>query len=133
LWYKLHYKPYEVYYDNSVTLIPNIPTATGISIIVVLYFLSLWNEPLFLLVIFYILLLGFLSIRFCKETSSFRTLLFHVFSWSIFHNSFSHTHLSAHLISHVLDLFRLYTNTPNHLDISLNLLFSTHLLFHNTL
>ena len=55
------------------------------------------------------------------------------FGWSMFHDPFSYPHSSTYLISHALDPFKLYTNTPNHLNILLNSLSGTSLLFCNTL
>jgi len=55
------------------------------------------------------------------------------FGWSIFCNPFSHLHSFAYPISHTLDLFKLHTNTSNCLNISLNFLLYTLLLFCNTL
>ena len=43
----------------------------------------------------------------------------------MFHDPFSHLHSSAYLISHASNFFKLYTNTPNHLDMLLNLLLCT--------
>ena len=56
----------------------------------------------------------------CKGTGSSETFLFHIFGWSIFHNPFLYLHLSTHPISYALDLFKLYTNTSNYLDILFN-------------
>ena len=55
------------------------------------------------------------------------------FGCFVFHDSFLHLYLSAYLISHALDPFKLYTNTPNYPDILLNSLLCTPLLFCNIL
>ena len=70
---------------------------------------------------------------YCKGTGSSELFLFCIFSYSMFHNSFSHLYLSAYLISYASDFFKPYTNTPSHLDMSLNSIFCTLLLFCNTL
>ena len=62
-------------------------------------------------------LLHLLSIR---ELALPRLFSFMFFGWSIFHDLFSYLHLSAYLISHALDSFKLHTNTSNCLDISFN-------------
>ena len=66
-------------------------------------------------------------------TGSSKTFLFHFFGCSVFCDSFPHLYSSAYLIFHALDLFKLYTNTPNYPDMSLNSLLYTSLLFCNTL
>ena len=42
------------------------------------------------------------------------------FGQSIFCNSFLYLHLFSYLLFHTLDPFKLYTNTPNYLDMSFN-------------
>ena len=52
------------------------------------------------------------------------------FSYFIFHNSFSHLHLFTYLIFYILDLFKLYINTFNYLDILFSSILYTSLLQH---
>jgi len=67
----------------------------------------------------------------CRRTGSSETFIF--YSWSVFHNLFLYLHLSAHPIFYTLNPFKLYTNTSNYLNMLLNSLFHTSLLFFNTL
>ena len=45
------------------------------------------------------------------------------FGWSMIYDPFPHPHSSTYLLSYILDLFKLYTNTSNYLDMLLSSLF----------
>jgi len=69
----------------------------------------------------------------CKKTGFCETFLFCIFGWSVFYDPFLYLHLFTYPTFYTPDFFKLHTNTLNHLDMLLNTLLHTHLLFCNTL